>query len=234
MAVTLPPVFSGQITDGTGTNAAAIGNLTKTGAGTLTLAAQNNYTGKTTISRGTLALGTSNALSATSQLILAGGTFATGGNSQDFTSSAVPATLKVTANSVLDFGTSGNFQQVKFAKSNGTSLPTASWTSGAILRINNWTGTPVTGGGGDLDQLIVGSDATGLNSAQLQSIHFTGYLTGATVLDAGSNNAGEVVPMTAPDSGRRESGWPYNRCGYFRFDGCAIQYSGLPIESSKP
>ena len=96
---------------------------------------------------------------------------------------------------MLDFGTSGNSQQVKFAKSNGTSVPAASWTSGAILRINNWIGTPVTGGG-DLDQLIVGSDATGLNSAQLQSIHFTGYLTGATVLDVGSNNPGEVVPLT--------------------------------------
>ena len=155
--------FSGQISDGTGTNPAAIGNLTKTGAGTLTLSAQNNYTGKTTISQGTLALGTSNALSSTSQVILAGGTFATGGNSQDFTAASTPATIKVTANSVLDFGTSGNFQQVKFAKSNGTSVPVTSWTSGAFLRINNWSGTPVTGGGGDLDQLIVGSDATGLN-----------------------------------------------------------------------
>ena len=156
--------YSGQITDGTGTNPAAIGSLIKTGTGTLTLTGQSNYTGKTTISQGTLALGTTNAISSTSQVILAGGTLATGGFGQDFTFSASPATLKVTANSVLDFGTSGSFQQIKFAKSNGTTVPSASWTPGAILRINNWTGTPVIGGGGDTDQLLVGSDATGLSA----------------------------------------------------------------------
>jgi len=64
------------------------------------------------------------------------------------------------------------------------------------LRVSNWTGTPVVGSSGDLDQLIVGTDATGLNTAQLQDIHFTGYLTGATILDVGSANPGEVVPAS--------------------------------------
>jgi fibronectin-binding autotransporter adhesin len=46
--------FAGVISDKTGTNAAAIGSLTKTGNGTLTLTNGNTYTGATTVNAGTL------------------------------------------------------------------------------------------------------------------------------------------------------------------------------------
>jgi autotransporter-associated beta strand protein len=166
---------------------AQTGGLTKIGAGTLTLssATGNTYTGPTTVNQGTLAMGAANEISDTSQLILGGGTFATGGFSQDFTASA--ATLKLTASSTIDFNTSVNPQVLKLANSNGL------WTNGAFLRVSDWTGTPVTGGASDFDQLLIGTNSSGLSSTQLADIHFTGFLTGAVYSSA---DPGEVVPAS--------------------------------------
>ncbi|KFK92680.1 hypothetical protein JV45_20330, partial [Serratia sp. Ag2] len=50
------------------------GNLVKTGGGTLTLSAQNGYTGTTTLSGGTLSLGIADALAASSAVALGSGT----------------------------------------------------------------------------------------------------------------------------------------------------------------
>ena len=55
--------------------------------------------------------------------------------------------------------------------------------------MNNWSGTPGTGGG--TDEIFVGSSATGLSAAQLAKIQFTGF-TGIKLL-----GTGEVVPLTA-------------------------------------
>ena len=55
------------------------GGLTKIGAGTLTLAAANTYTGTTTIAAGTLKLGTAAALMPNTPIVLAGGTLDLGG-----------------------------------------------------------------------------------------------------------------------------------------------------------
>ena len=49
--------FGGNISDLKATNAAAVGSLTKTGTGTLTLSGTNSYNGVTTISAGTLQFG---------------------------------------------------------------------------------------------------------------------------------------------------------------------------------
>ena len=183
-----------QGTDFSGAPITGSGSFIQAGRGTTTLNTSNTYSGNTTVSSGTLVLQTSNAISQTSQVILAGGTLGTSFTTQDFTTSLNPpaSTLKLTANSTIDLG--GISSTVKFANSNDTSVPAAAWTSGAILRVSGWNGTPVTGSASDPEQLIVGTDTAGLSSStQLNHIHFTGYYTGAAFADIGVN-PGEVVP----------------------------------------
>ena len=166
--------------------------LIKTGLGTMVLSGANAYTGVTTINQGTLVLGGFNTIATSSQVVLAGGTLATGGTIQDFTTSANPATLKVTANSTIDLG--GSSSLVKFAGSSGAG---AAWTNGEFCRSQRLERHAVHRHASDPEQLIVGTDTTGLSSSpQLDHIHFTGYYTGATFASVGVN-PGEVIPNTA-------------------------------------
>ncbi len=67
--------------NGTTTYAGVIGGtggLTKIGSGTLTLSGANTYSGTTTVSAGTLALGVSNSLANDSELLVNGGSFSIG------------------------------------------------------------------------------------------------------------------------------------------------------------
>ena len=67
---------------------------------------------------------------------------------------------------------------------------TQTWTTGALLRVSNWSGN-LTGSG--TDQLLVGdSTKTGLSAAQLSHIHFSGFHTGAAFVVNGAS--GELVP----------------------------------------
>jgi autotransporter-associated beta strand protein len=76
----VPSVFNGTISDGTGTNITAIGSINKTGTSTLVLGGTNTYTGTTTISSGTLSiasnvsLGTAPALATPNSLVLGSNT----------------------------------------------------------------------------------------------------------------------------------------------------------------
>src|ERR1041385_3135926 len=67
-------------------------------SGTSILGGNNTYSGTTTITAGTLQLGASDRIADTSNMILNGGTFATGGFSETV------GTLALTANSTIDFG----------------------------------------------------------------------------------------------------------------------------------
>jgi autotransporter-associated beta strand protein len=167
--------FAGSILDG----AAGALSLTKSGAGTLTLSGFNTYTGSTTINQGTLAMGNSNVIPTTSNLILGGGTLATGGFPQTM------GTLRLNASSNIDMAPLGASANVQFA--NSAAVP---WTAGALLGIFNWDGVPTTGNGGD--QLQIGTSAS-LTAAQLSQIDFAGY-SGTTVQLA----TGEVVPNGTP------------------------------------
>jgi autotransporter-associated beta strand protein len=113
------------------------GGITKTGAGTLTLSnTGNSFTGDLLVSGGTLLLGASGVLpDATADMTLGGGTFDTGGFDETL------ATLTLTDNSTIDLG-SGSDSLLNFADSD----PAATWTSGKILTITNWSGSASGGG----------------------------------------------------------------------------------------
>ena len=153
-------------------------NLTIAGTGRQILSGFNSYTGNTRINSGTLQLGTDSAISGTSNLILAGGTFATDGHMQTFSTP-----LSLLANSTIDLGAGASI--VQFSDSH-----TQTWTAGALLRVSNWSGN-ITGSG--TDQLLVGdSTKTGLSVTQLSHIHFSGFHTGAAFVVNGAS--GELVP----------------------------------------
>jgi hypothetical protein len=119
-----------------------------------------------------LSLLQANAIANTAEVILKGGTLETNGFGQDFTTSAAPATLTLSGNSILDLGASN--ATVNFADSH----------------LNNWSGLlTVKGWSFGRDHLIVGTNSTGLTSAQLSDIQFADFAPGASII------AGEVTPL---------------------------------------
>ncbi len=156
------------------------GSVTKNGLGTLTLSGANTFTGDLNINGGTLLLGASDRIVDTVNVTLGGATLATGGNSETL------GTLTLTADSIIDFGDGAGVLQ--FADSSGIA-----WTSGATLTITNWSGSQW---GGGTDQLLFGSEGTGLTEQQLSQIRFVGangYLRYGMILANG-----EVVPVPEP------------------------------------
>lgn len=136
---------SGVISNGSGTV-----SITKTGAGTWTFNSANTYTGVTTVSAGTVALGAAERLANTSTVTLAGGTFSTGGFSETV------GALTMSASSAIDFG--AGTSTLTFASA-------ASFTAGTTLTLNNWTSGS--------DRLFIGASAT-LTPTQLAQITFSG------------------------------------------------------------
>jgi autotransporter-associated beta strand protein len=138
-----------------GTNAVIVtgvisgpGGVTKTGTGTVVLAASNLYTGLTSVAAGTLRLSSSNRIDDTSALRLTGGTFATAGFSETL------GELDVDGAAVIDFGSGSS--TLRFAASTGQV-----WAGTLTLR--NWSRT-------DSDRLFVGTWAGALTPAQLAKI----------------------------------------------------------------
>jgi len=94
------------------------GNLVKISPGTLTLNAKCSYTGNTTISSGTLVLGTANAITSSTNLILGGsgtaGTLDLGGFSQQFIALSV-ANGSVAANQIITNSSVANLATLVFS-----------------------------------------------------------------------------------------------------------------------
>ena len=159
--------YSADIGNGNGSM-----SLTKTGAGTQILASTNTYTGNTTISGGTLALGANNALPATPVSI---GTATLDAATFDDTL----GTLDAAGSAVINLGAGAN---LVFADSSGID-----WTGGTL----NITGTFVSG-----SSLKFGSSMGGLLPGQLALISVNGAGAGTYTLDSngflvapgGSNN----------------------------------------------
>jgi autotransporter-associated beta strand protein len=132
---------------------------------------------------GTLLLGAANQIGDAVPMTLGGGTFQTGGYSEQL------GTLKVTANSVIDLGAGASV--LKFDDSSGIA-----WTAATTLTITNWAGA-VYGGGAD--QLVFGADSSGLMASQVSQVWFAnpaGLAVGTYL--AAMLSTGEVVPLTAP------------------------------------
>jgi fibronectin-binding autotransporter adhesin len=125
---------------------AAGGSLTKIGTGTLTLSGENTFSGTTTVTNGTLALGCDNALSAGSQVVLSGGTLDAGAFANSL------GVLSVTGDSSIDL--SDGAGSLAFADSSSQT-----W-SGALNIEGSWL--PYT--------LRVGTSSSGLTKTQLNSI----------------------------------------------------------------
>jgi len=137
------------------------------------LNAVNTYTGETFLNAGTIELGISNAISASSNLVLSGGDLQTNGFSNQFNNLVVDGISSI----ILGAGS----HDIEFSNSSGQS-----W-SGGDLTIEGWVGTP--GASGDDGRIFIGTDENGLTQAHLSQISFDGYPGAAILL-----NTGELVP----------------------------------------
>ncbi len=169
ITVTGTSTFDGVIRDG---GVDALTALTKSTAGIFTLGGANTYTGATTVSGGTLALGAANRIADTSNLVLAGGNFSTGGFSETLGS------LEVSFKSVIDLGTGTS--ALVFADSSSVT-----WGGSISLSFVNFTE--------GVDSIRFGSDNNALSLAQLSQITINGSM-------AGIDSAGYLTLTTIPES----------------------------------
>ncbi|MBU6159326.1 MAG: autotransporter-associated beta strand repeat-containing protein, partial [Bacteroidetes bacterium] len=185
--VTCAPVTGGTLTISgkiTGPASPSVGTsrlIASSGITTLTNTA-NDYKGTTTISSGAeLRLNPSGNATCSTQVVLNGGTLSTTSITSTRTITST-STLSLTASSTIALGSNGH--TLTFAASNGVS-----WTSGQIITITGWAGTP--GSTGTAGKIFVGNSSSGLTAGQLVQIFFSG-VGPATIL-----STGEIVPATA-------------------------------------
>jgi fibronectin-binding autotransporter adhesin len=156
------------------------GTVAKSGAGTLTLSGAVTAT-NLRISGGAVALGADNVLGGSLNLDLNGGTFIVGSNGTRYTDSL--GTLTLSADSVIDMGSTGGPGTITFADSSGIE-----WATNAVLTITNWQG--VANQTSAVTKLLFGTD--GLTSGQLAQIRFADQNIDGGQLLGGS---GELAPI---------------------------------------
>jgi len=126
-------------------------SVTKAGVGRWVLSGTNIYTGTTTISDGTLALGANNALPDASQVVMSGGILDVG------TYTDTLGVLDVTGTATINIGSGGT---LAFANSS-----TQSWSGGTV----NITGNFVAG-----SSIRFGTSSSALTADQKKKITFNG------------------------------------------------------------
>jgi len=166
--------YEGVLSGGAGAD------LTKDGAGTLTLSAVNTSLGDFIIDQGTLVIGIDNAIVDSADIILNSGTLDMDGNSDTITN------LTLNATSTLAFTSADASQDLNITALN---------LNGFDLNITGWDGSYGSSGTGG--RLI---STTSYTSTQLASVNFSGYANGGMVLDLGGGLY-EIVPfLAAPES----------------------------------
>ncbi|ECD0735990.1 autotransporter outer membrane beta-barrel domain-containing protein [Salmonella enterica subsp. enterica serovar Tennessee] len=169
-------------------------SLTKTGAGTLILNAENTYTGSTTISEGTLiatnveALGTGNVTDNATLEMNTGGDFdnAISGSGQVVKSGDETLTLSgansYTGGTTISGGT--------LVASNVEALGTGDITDNAVLELNT---------GGDFDNAISGSGQVVKSGDETLTLSGANSYTGGTTISGGTLVASNVEALGSGD-----------------------------------
>ena len=188
--------FAGSISDSGGVSTNTGGSIVKVGAGTLTLSGSNNsYSGTTTLTGGTLSLGSAFALGSTSSIIFNGGTLQfTAANANDYS-----GLFSTADNQAYSIDTNG--QDVTFnspLSSNGGTLTKSGAGSLTLTADSNYTGA-TTLNGGTLRANNFSGSATGTGNVTLNSGTFaTGNGFGGDGSIAGSILAGTGPHVIAP------------------------------------
>jgi autotransporter-associated beta strand protein len=196
------------------TEVTASSGYIKTGAGTLFLGGTGSNTGAIEINAGTVNATVGGALGATSRITvntggtlllggpsavsdrindmgtvtLDGGTFNTGGLAEGSRTSIGVGALTLQSTSTVDLGV--GLSILHFADSH-----LANWTPNNVLEIDGWSGAA---NGNGTDQVIFGSNTSGLTLAQIAEIRFynpNGFAAGTYSAMILAN--GELVPGTA-------------------------------------
>jgi autotransporter-associated beta strand protein len=208
--------FAGDIT--------GAGNLTKSGAGLLTLTGENTYGGTTTINPGTLRTASAGALSATTHLVLAGGVLELGGS--DYTGALGTGAGQVSLSGSGGFGAYGATRSVNLGGAAapltwgdthfvqaGNALLLSSATSTATVDFKNalilgTTGSgardiTVDNGSAALDARLSGNltspgSTFGINKNGTGTLELTGNNTyaGATTIKGGALRIGSATALS--------------------------------------
>ena len=172
---TLGALTGGAVNNGTITNSSGLydlqngsvgailagsNGLTKSTSGTVTLSSANTYTGTTTVSAGTLALGVASAISSSSNVSLDGGTL------QSTFSQTLGTLALTTGSSTLDLSSGGTFAFADSSALAGSWSGSLSITGTFLDNSSVRFGTSIGGlTGGQLSQITINGMAASIDSS---------------------------------------------------------------------